>query len=158
MLFFSFATHGLAGSCRNQPSPKSKTRVPCGTAGDLRAETNASGRVSQPRRRGQPDHWPRVSWTAKLAIVPVRVNPAICHFGRGFTPSHAKRDRARMNQKNGLLACSWPTVVRGPCPGQIIVSDGSVRMFSRTFCLARSHDWLPRPMDAEKMASPTMAR
>ena len=30
-------------------------------------------------------------------------------------------------------------------------------IWSRTFCLARSHDWLPRPIEPAKMASPTIA-
>jgi len=40
--------------------------------------------------------------------------------------------------KNGLCAFSSPTVVIGPCPGQMIVSSGSVRIFSRLFCSASS--------------------
>ena len=43
-------------------------------------------------------------------------------------------------QKNGFTAISSATVVNGPCPGQIKVSDGSERICSRTFCLASSHD------------------
>ena len=61
------------------------------------------------------------------------------------------------NQKNGLCAFSSATVVSGPWPGQIKVSGGSVKICSRTFCFAKSHDWFPRLIDPAKIASPTMA-
>ena len=38
--------------------------------------------------------------------------------------------------KNGLCFFSSPTVVIGPCPGQMMVSSGNVRIFSRLFCTA----------------------
>ena len=40
--------------------------------------------------------------------------------------------------KNGLCCFSSPTVVIGPCPGQMIVSFGNVRIFST---LLRSASW-----------------
>jgi hypothetical protein len=40
--------------------------------------------------------------------------------------------------KNGLCTFSSPTVVIGPCPGQMMVSSGSVRIFSRLFRNASS--------------------
>ena len=63
----------------------------------------------------------------------------------------------RQSQKNGLWAFSSATVVRGPWPGQSSVSGGRVRICSRTFWRASSHDWLPRPIEPANIASPTMA-
>ena len=38
--------------------------------------------------------------------------------------------------KNGLCAFSSPTLVIGPCPGQMIVSSGNVKILSRLFRIA----------------------
>ena len=43
-------------------------------------------------------------------------------------------------QKNGLFSFSSATVVSGPCPGQISVSGGKVRICSRTAWRATSQD------------------
>src|SRR3954454_10097054 len=59
--------------------------------------------------------------------------------------------------KNGLCRFSSPTVVIGPCPGQMIVSSGNVRIFSRLFCNASRYDTLPPPIEPAKSESPTMA-
>src|SRR3569833_1216163 len=60
-------------------------------------------------------------------------------------------------QKNGLCAFSSATVVSGPCPGQINVSGGSVRIWSRTFCFANSPFCPAPPMEPAKIVSPTIA-
>src|ERR1043166_7080786 len=59
--------------------------------------------------------------------------------------------------KNGLCTFSSPTVVIGPCPGQMIVSSGNVRIFSRLFRNASGYDTLPPPIDPAKSESPTIA-
>src|SRR5438046_6232647 len=59
--------------------------------------------------------------------------------------------------KNGLCCFSSPTVVIGPCPGQMIVSFGNVRIFSRLFRKASRYDTLPPPIDPAKSESPTIA-
>src|SRR5205823_14385828 len=59
--------------------------------------------------------------------------------------------------KNGLCCFSSPTVVIGPCPGEMIVSSGNVRIFSRLFCKASRYDTLPPPIEPAKSESPTMA-
>src|SRR4029078_269006 len=59
--------------------------------------------------------------------------------------------------KNGLCCFSSTTVVMGPCPGQIIVSPGKVRIFSRLFFKASRYDTLPPPIEPAKSESPTMA-
>src|SRR3982751_5684081 len=60
-------------------------------------------------------------------------------------------------EKNGLCSFSSPTVVIGPCPGQIIVSSGNVRIFSRLFRNASWYDTFPPPIDPAKSESPTIA-
>ena len=62
----------------------------------------------------------------------------------------------KINQKNGLYAFFLRHRRQRAVAGQIKVSAGSDKICSRTFCLARSHDWLPRPMDPAKIASPTI--
>src|SRR6266496_6573280 len=59
--------------------------------------------------------------------------------------------------KNGLCSFSSPTVVIGPCPGQMIVSSDSVRIFSTLFCNASWYETLPPPIDPAKSESPTTA-
>src|SRR6476619_7442091 len=59
--------------------------------------------------------------------------------------------------KNGLCCFSSPTVVIGPCPGQMMVSSGDVRIFSTLFCKASRYDTLPPPIEPAKIESPTMA-
>src|SRR5437660_7871061 len=59
--------------------------------------------------------------------------------------------------KNGLCRFSSPTAVIGPCPGQMIVSSGNVRIFSRLFRKASLYDTFPPPIDPAKSESPTMA-
>src|SRR5882724_2805743 len=59
--------------------------------------------------------------------------------------------------KNGLCSFSSPTVVIGPCPGQMIVSSDSVRIFSRLFCSASWYETFPPPIDPAKSESPTIA-
>src|SRR4030095_8897404 len=58
--------------------------------------------------------------------------------------------------KNGLCCFSSATVVIGPCPGQMIVSYGKVRIFSRLFCKASRYDALPPPIEPAKSESPTI--
>src|SRR5437762_502877 len=59
--------------------------------------------------------------------------------------------------KNGLCAFSSPTVVIGPWPGQMTVSSGSVKIFSRLFRNASSYETFPPPIDPAKSESPTIA-
>src|SRR5437867_8878690 len=59
--------------------------------------------------------------------------------------------------KNGLCCFSSPTVVIGPCPGQMIVSLGNVSIFSRLFRKASWYDTFPPPIDPAKRESPTIA-
>src|ERR1700747_2427788 len=59
--------------------------------------------------------------------------------------------------KNGLCCFSSPTVVIGPCPGQMMVSSGNVRIFSRLFRRAASYETLPPPIEPAKSESPTIA-
>src|SRR5262249_61283546 len=59
--------------------------------------------------------------------------------------------------KNGLCCFSSPTVVTGPCPGQMMVSSRNVRIFSRLSCKASRYDTLPPPIDPAKSESPTTA-
>src|SRR5439155_11814165 len=69
--------------------------------------------------------------------------------------SHIKHQS--LPAKNGLCCFSSTTVVMGPCPGQIIVSSGNVRIFSRLFCNASLYDTLPPPIDPANSESPTIA-
>src|SRR6478736_10554791 len=59
--------------------------------------------------------------------------------------------------KNALCCFSSATVVIGPWPGQMIVSSGNVRIFSRLFCKASRYDTLPPPIEPAKSESPTIA-
>src|SRR6266446_2582806 len=59
--------------------------------------------------------------------------------------------------KNGLCFFSSPTVVIGPWPGQMIVSSGSARIFSRLFRTASWYDTFPPPIEPAKSESPTIA-
>ena len=99
------------------------------------------------------------SWPAR-AKDRRRYKPAeVTGIGRIPNTRHSRpRLRPKRHpQKNGLCAFSSATVVSGPCPGQSSVSGGRVRICSRTFCRAKSHDWFPRPIEPAKIASPTMA-
>src|SRR3954447_16579151 len=62
-------------------------------------------------------------------VEPVETSP--CLPSRRFL-DYARNDSA----KKGLCAFSLPTVVSGPWPGQMIVSSGSVRIFSALVCTA----------------------
>src|SRR6478736_8744615 len=59
--------------------------------------------------------------------------------------------------KNGLCCFSSPTVVIEPCPGQMMVSSGNVRIFSRLFCNASRYDTLPPPIEPATSESPAMS-
>src|SRR2546423_13438291 len=65
--------------------------------------------------------------------------------------------RQALPAKNGLCRFSSPTVVIGPCPGQMIVSSGNVSIFSRLFRKASWYDTFPPPIDPAKRESPTIA-
>ena len=71
--------------------------------------------------------------------------------------AHLLHEKVHAVQKNGLFAFSSPTVVNGPCPAQINVSDGSEKICSLIFCFATSHEINPVPIDPAKIASPTIA-
>ena len=60
-------------------------------------------------------------------------------------------------RRTGCARFSSPTVVIGPCPGQMMVSSGKVRIFSRLFCKASRYDTLPPPIEPAKSESPTIA-
>src|ERR1700741_2698292 len=59
--------------------------------------------------------------------------------------------------KNGLCTFSSPTVVIGPCPGQMMVSSGNVRIFSRLFRNASWYETFPPPINPAKSEPPTIA-
>src|SRR5512140_2471036 len=95
-----------------------------------------------------------------------RFETTICHLGirtwfvirdSSFVIKLAALLHQVLPAKNGLCCFSSPTVVIGPCPGQMIVSSRNVRIFSRLFRNAALYDTLPPPIDPAKSESPTIA-
>src|SRR3954463_657578 len=62
--------------------------------------------------------------------------PEVPLCSRREPTSNLKPQTSNFAAKNGLCRFSSPTVVIGPCPGQMIVSFGNVRILSRLFCKA----------------------
>src|SRR5690554_4446594 len=71
--------------------------------------------------------------------------------GTGGEDEFGRKGRhANSAAKKGLCRFSSPTEVSGPWPGQITVSSGRVRIFSRLFLQASAKETMPPPIDPAK--------
>src|SRR5438132_14026297 len=79
-------------------------------------------------------HAPRVRF---LAVYAARNDTAEKKYRSGdMSKRQSRQPHQTLPAKNGLCIFSSPTVVIGPCPGQMIVSSGKVITFSRLFFIA----------------------